>query len=284
LEPKIRMRFRFNFLRRHAALGLLALSAPLIGACAISQQEEVAMGRQYAAEINRQLPIIQDPAVNRYVSLLGDRLAAQGTRKIAYTFYVVNTDVINAFALPGGYIYINRGLIERSSNLSELAGVMAHEIGHVELRHGVKEMQRVQKANLGLSLAYILLGRSPGGVESAAVNVAGAAILSSYSREAESESDSLAVPMLVRSGIDPDGLVTFFKKLLDEQKTRPSAVEQWFSTHPLTEARIADTRAQISRYPASQLRNLTVNTPQFDAMKAQLRKYPPPPPQFRQQK
>jgi predicted Zn-dependent protease len=269
--------------RRIPALGLAALTA-IVAACAISQSEEIELGRQYAAEINRQLPIVDDPAVNRYVSLLGDQISSHGRRKIGYTFFVVNTDQVNAFALPGGFVYVNRGLIEQTANLSELAGVLAHEIAHVEERHSVKQLERVQRANLGGALASILLGGAGGGLAQAGINVAGTAILAGYSREAESEADSLGVILMVESGIDPTGMVTFFKRLLAEHERQPSLFEQWFSTHPLTEERIATTRAEIAALPPASLRNLTVDSRAYETMKAQLRQYPQPPPQFRTQR
>lgn len=271
-------------IRRRAALGLVAGLTAIVAACAISQSEEVQLGRQYAAELNRQLPIVQDAAVNRYVSMLGNQIASHGSRKIGYTFYVVNTDQVNAFALPGGFVYINRGLIEQTSNLSELAGVMAHEIAHVEERHSVKQLERVQRANLGGALASILLGGTAGGLAQTGINVAGTAILAGYSREAESQADSLGVILMVESGIDPNGMVTFFKRLLAEHERQPSTLEQWFATHPLTESRIAATRAEIAALPPSSLRDLTVDSKAYENMKAQLRRYPAPPPQYRTQR
>lgn len=266
-------------IRRRAQLALVAGLLTVMAACSISQREELELGRQYSAEINRQLPIVEDAAVNRYINLLGNQIASHGSRKIGYTFYVVNTDQVNAFALPGGYVYINRGLIEQTSNLSELAGVLAHEIAHVEERHSVEQIERVQRANLGGALASILLGG--GGLAQAGINIVGTAILAGHSREAEREADEVAITLLVNSGIDPNGLVTFFKKLLDERQRRPSAFEQWFSTHPLTEERIASTRAEIAALPPGTLRNLTVDSRAYENMKSQLRRYPAPPPQYR---
>lgn len=268
-------------LRRTALPGLVAGATLLTGACGISQQQEIELGRQYAAEINRELPIVEDATIHRYINLLGDRIARQGGRNIDYTFYVVNTAAVNAFAVPGGFIYVNRGLIERTENLSELAGVLAHEIGHVEERHSVEQLERMQRANLGLSMAYILLGRRPGTLEQAGVQVAGAAIFAGFSRSAENEADAVAVPLLVSAGINPNGLVSFFYKLLEEQQRQPSTVEQWFSTHPLTRDRIENVQSEINRIPQAQLRNLTVNTEQYEAFKSRLRSYRAPPAQFR---
>lgn len=263
-------------LRGLAAPGLVAGVATLAAGCGISQQEEVRLGRQYAAEINRELPLVQDPVANRYINLIGNRIARQGGRNIDYTFYIVNTPEVNAFAIPGGFVYVNRGLIEEADNLSELAGVVGHEIGHIEERHSIEQIERMQRANLGLSMAYILLGRSPGTLEQAGIQVAGAAIFAGFSRSAENEADEVAVRLLARAGIDPEGLVTFFEKLLAERQRRPSAVEQWFSTHPLTEDRIANTRALVQQIPESQRRNMIRNTEQFNEFKARVRQYPRP--------
>lgn len=270
-------------MRAHRATGLclLAGATTFAAGCAISPREEVELGQQYAAQINQQLPIVEDAAVNRYINLLGDRLARQGDRNIDYTFYIVNTDAVNAFAIPGGFIYLNRGLIEETDDLSELAGVMAHEIAHVEERHGVEQIERSQRTNLGLNLAYILLGRAPSGLERAAIQVGGTAIFASYSRGAENEADATAIPLLIGAGISPVGLVTFFEKLLEERERRPSTIEQWFSTHPLTEERMAEVRARIAQVPASQQRDLIVDSERYEEFKARLARYPAPPREFR---
>lgn len=239
------------------------------------------MGRQYAAQINAQLPIVDDGSINQYINSLGQQIASQGGRNLRYYFYVVNTDMVNAFAVPGGFVYVNRGLIEETDNLSELAGVLAHEIAHVELRHSAEQMERAQSANLGLNLAYILLGRAPSGVEQAAIQVGGSAWFANYSREAELEADELGVELAVNAGINPTGMVSFFQELLAERERRPSQLEQWFSTHPLTEDRIARTRQIINRYSASRLSSLTTNTRAYENFKTQLARYPAPPPEYR---
>ena len=145
---------------RYTVTGFVAATSIGIAACGVSTQQEVEIGSQYSAEINRQLPLVSNAQVTAYVNQLGRQIARQGGRGLNYTFYVVNSDVVNAFAIPGGYIYVNRGLIERMSNMSELAGVLAHEIGHVEQRHGIEQMERMQRANLGINLAYVLMGGS----------------------------------------------------------------------------------------------------------------------------
>jgi predicted Zn-dependent protease len=258
---------------RHALLpGLLVLSA-----CAVSTQQELDMGAQYSGQINRQLPIMYDATIQRAINVIGDDIARHGRRGMNYTFYVVNARQVNAFAVPGGYVYVNRGLIERTRNFTELAGVLAHEIGHVEERHGVEQMERLQNANIGLSLAYILLGRAPGGAERAAINVGGGLYLARYGREAENEADRVAIPLLMASGINPNGLVTMFETLLAEQRRSPSGVQQWFSTHPTTQDRIGATRSEINRLGSARLRGLRTSSGEYNSLKARLRQMAPAP-------
>lgn len=273
------MRSLIRFSRRQAAVLALSGAAAVAGcAPAISTEQEVQLGAQYAAEINRQLPIVQNPQVHYYINQVGNTIARQADpRGIQYTFYVVNSSQVNAFAVPGGYIYINRGLIERSNNLSELAGVLGHEIGHVVHRHGIEQMQRMQNAELGVNLAYILLGRAPSGVEQVGLQLGAGAFFARHSREAEREADQVAISYLINSGIHPQGLVSMFEHLLAEQQRTPSTVEQWFSTHPLTQERAADIQASINAIPQAQLNNLARDSNAFQQFRQQLRQLPAAP-------
>ncbi|HET7275922.1 MAG TPA: M48 family metallopeptidase [Longimicrobiaceae bacterium] len=266
-------------LRQSTAIAAVAVSTAAVGGCAssISTQQEMQLGAQYSAEINQQLPIVQDPTVHRYINQLGSSISSLvDPRGIPYTFYVVNSDVVNAFAVPGGYIYINRGLIERAENVSELAGVMAHEIGHVVERHSVEQMAKMQQAQVGIALGTILLGQ-PSQAAALGVNVLGSAIFAGFSRDAEREADMAAVQYLVTAGIDPRGMVTFFNELLAERERSPGAVEQWFSTHPLTTERIQNVQAAIDRLPPGTLANMTTDTPAFQQFKRRVRGLPGPP-------
>jgi predicted Zn-dependent protease len=263
-------------------MAFAAGTVTLAAGCGVSTQQEVEMGAQYASEINRQLPIVDDATLNRYINQVGNQLAAVTARTqregLRYQFFIVNSNVVNAFAVPGGYVYVNRGIIERADNLAELAGVVAHEIAHVEHRHGIDQMQKANNANLALTLGYVLLGRQPSGVEQAAIQVGGTLYFARHSREAENEADELAVPMLVAAGISPAGLPSFFEELIAERQRSPSSLEQWFSTHPLTEERIANTQRLVSQVPASQLRSLSTNTTAFTSFKSRMRSYRAPPP------
>ena len=262
-------------LRSGAVIVLLPVSV-FVAACAVSTQQELEMGAQYANQINSQLPILNDATVHRAINLIGDDIARYGRRGIDYTFYVVNARQVNAFAVPGGYIYVNRGLIERTGSFTELAGVLAHEIGHVEERHGVEQMEKMQSANLGVNLAYILLGRAPGGLERTALNLGAGAYFAKHSREAENEADRVAMPLMVSARIHPAGLVTMFERLMAEQRRSPSSVETWFSTHPTTQDRINTTRAALNRYSASQLRGMRTSSSEYNTLKSRLRQLPAP--------
>jgi beta-barrel assembly-enhancing protease len=254
---------------------VVALSGATVAAgCApqVTTQQEVAMGADYAAQINRQLPLVNDAATVRYINELGRSIAARADQRgIPYNFYIVNSDAVNAFAVPGGHIYLNRGLIERASNVSEVSGVLAHEIAHVVQRHGIEQWRRAQTAEMGLQVLYgVLLGRQPGAVEGAAIQVGGTAVFAGYSREAERDADREAVNYLVASGISPNGLVTFFEKLMELQQREPGQVEQWFATHPTTRERIELTRQMIDQTPGARAPGLATNTQAFQNFRTRL--------------
>jgi len=261
---------------RASVLTALLPASLLLGACAISQQQEMQLGAQSAGDINRQVPIVSDAAVHQYINVLGDQIGRYGSRGIDYTFYVVNSDVVNAFSVPG-YVYVDRGLIMRTSNWTELAGVLAHEIGHVEDRHSVEAMERANGANMGLNLAYILLGRNPGSVEGTAVGLGGTAVLARYSRGAESEADQTAIQLLMAARIDPRGLPTFFQKLLNDEQRSSAGVGQWFATHPTNTDRISATRSAIARLPAAQMRGLSTSSNTYNSLKSRIRSLPAAP-------
>jgi len=248
-------------------------------ACGISTQQEVQMGTEYAAQINQELPIVQDAEVNRYVNVLGDSIARLAdNRGIDYTFYVVNAHEINAFAVPGGFIYVNRGLIDRTQNLSQLAGVLGHEIGHVVRRHSVQQMEKAQGANIGLVLGCTLINICGSQAANAAIQIGGSALFAKFGRDDEREADQEAIANVVRAKIHPRGIPEMFEILLAERTTNPSGVEGWFSTHPGEEDRVRETQATIAKIDPAILATLTTNTSNFAAFKARVRALPAPPP------
>jgi predicted Zn-dependent protease len=247
--------------------------------CGISQQQEVQMGQEYAQQINAQLPIVQDPELNRYINVLGDSIARLTSRKdLDWHFFIVDAKDVNAFAVPGGFVYVNRGLIERADQMDELAGVLGHEIGHVVRRHTVKQMQKAQGANIGVTLACILTSICNSQVAGAAINIAGGAVFARFSRQDEAEADAEGFKNTVRAGISPAGMVSMFRKLLDERNSRPGAVESWFLTHPLEEDRIRAVQALINTVPPPQLAQLGTDSRNFHAFKSRLQSLPPSPP------
>ena len=256
----------------------IAVTCSLV-ACGISQQQEVQMGQEYAQQINAQLPIIQDPEVNRYINVLGDSISRLTSRKdLDWHFFIVDSKEVNAFAVPGGFVYVNRGLIERADKMDEVAGVLGHEIGHVLRRHTIKQMEKAQGANVGITLACVLTGVCNSQVANAAIQIGGGALFARFSRGDEAEADQEGFNNVVRAGISPEGMVSMFQKLLEERKTRPAGVEAWFLTHPLEEDRIAAIQARINQLPPNSLANLGTDTRNFHTFKARLQSLPPSPP------
>jgi len=261
---------------------LILAAAPLafaLGACAVSQQQEVQMGQQYSQQIAQELPIIQDQEINRYINVLGDSIARLTKRAdLEWHFFVVDSKEVNAFAVPGGYVYVNRGLIERADRMDELAGAVGHEIGHVVRRHTVKQMQQQQTAGIGVQLGCILLRACESQAAQAGINVAAGALFAKFSRADETEADQEGFKNVVAAGISPEGMVSLFQKLLEERQTKPAGVDAWFQTHPLEESRIADVQGLINTLPPAQLARLSTDSRAFQSFKARLASLPPSPP------
>lgn len=267
-------------MRRILAGVLLAVT---VAGCGVSTQQEVALGAQYSQQINSQLPIVQDPEVNRYINVLGDSIARLTSRgDLEWHFFVVNSPEVNAFAVPGGYIYVNRGLIDRAKNLSQLAGVLGHEIGHVVKRHTIKQMQQQQGAQVGVTLGCVLLNVCGSEIAQAGINIAGGAIFAKFSRDDETQADEVGIDNVVRAGISPKGIPEMFQILLNERQADPGAVELWFGTHPTEESRISDTQAIINKIDPAIIRSLTYDSPRFHDFKQRVQALPAPPPQRRQ--
>ncbi|MBI4553243.1 MAG: M48 family metalloprotease [Candidatus Latescibacteria bacterium] len=247
---------RVRAMRRAIGIALVvALTLPGCGKALrnfnlISDQEESQLGQQFSREIEQEIKLWRNPEVVDYIDDLGQRLVQHSQRSdIPYHIKVVDTDEVNAFAIPGGYLYVNRGLISAAENESELAGVMGHEIGHVVGRHGSKQLSKQYGLQIITSL---ILGENPGFVRQLAGGFAGfggQVGLLRYSREAETEADLYSVHELYDAGIDPQGMATFFEKLLALHDTEPGGLEKLFSTHPPTRERIAIVRAEIAKLP-----------------------------------
>ena len=216
----------------------------------ISLEEEWALGQKLSDDLAKQLDLVNDPLVLEYVNRVGNRLVSQTQMAdLPWQFHVVRDEAVNAFNIPGGHVYINTGLIQAADNASELIGVMGHEIGHGVARHGTEQLSRTY----GLSiLAGLLLGSDPQAYQQILAQILGTGAIARFSRAAEREADELAVRYVYTGGYDPAGLITFFRKLLQEGRAGRNAVEGFFATHPLTEDRIRYTQALIDQLPPKQ--------------------------------
>jgi len=235
--------------RARRSASLLALFAIACGT--LSVPEEQSLGRQMAGETRRGLVFVYDPVVQGYVRGIGESiLRAAGPQPFEYHFYVVEDDQINAFAGPAGYIYIYTETILAARNASELAGVIAHEIGHVQRRHIANNYNRQRNTQIGYRAAVLAAAMLGGGAAASAAQVGGGlaavAYLNSFGREAEMEADSFAVETLPRAGYDPNGLVTFFETLQRESKGETT---DFLSSHPATADRAQAAREQIAAHP-----------------------------------
>jgi predicted Zn-dependent protease len=249
--------------------GLLLL--PALAACGgTSLREEAELGAAYAAEVQREVRLIRDPAAVAELNRLGKQLAerADSTSR-EYTFYLVDSPEVNAFAVPGGHIFVNRGLIESADQASEFAGVLGHEIAHVTERHGIEQMEKRRGAGAVITLIYVVLGRDPGIVEQVAIQAGGAAVFARYGRAAEREADQRAVQTLPAAGYDPEGVATFFEALLEQQAREPGLLDTWFASHPTSQERVQNARTMIRTLNIDTAR-LADDTPEYQAFRTRV--------------
>jgi hypothetical protein len=233
-----------------------------------SIESEIRMGKSYATQIESSLKLVTDPAVNEYVNRIGQNLVRNSDAKVPFTIKVVDSDVINAMALPGGFFYVNSGLILAADNEAELAGVMAHEIAHVCARHTTRQLTRYQFANYA-SLPLIFIG---GGIGLAAREAAGIGIpmtFLKFSRSFEAEADYLGIQYMYKAGYDPNEFVNFFEKIQAQEKKKPGSMAKVFTDHPQTPDRITKSQEEIATIlpPKDQY---IETTSEFNDMKSRL--------------
>jgi beta-barrel assembly-enhancing protease len=236
-----------------------------------SLEKEIALGKQLAQEVERSSKLIDDPVVTEYVNRVGQNLVRNSDARVPFTIKVIDSDEVNAFALPGGFFYVNSGLILRAQEESELAGVMAHEISHVAARHGTKNATKGQILQLA-TVPLILLG--PAGLAGyglyEGLNVALPVTFLKFSRDAEREADFLGLQYMYKAGYDPNAYVTFFERIQADEKRRPGTIPKVFSTHPPTPERIANAQKEIARILPNRPEYI-VTTSEFDNVKERLR-------------
>jgi predicted Zn-dependent protease len=258
-------------------ISLAILCTLALTACDVSEDQEVAIGSETAQQIQEQLPLVSDPYINSYINELGDTIAFRTSRSgLDWHFYVVNSHQVNAFALPGGFIYVNRGLIESTTRADELAGVLGHEIGHVIQRHSVKQMQSQQKVGAVATLACTLTNLCDSQLGQAAINIGGTAVIARHSRADEIQADSEAIENVLKVNIDPEGIPALFEVLVQQRKREPTIVEGWFATHPLEESRIDHARQLIAKSGADRASGLMQDLPSYAAFKRRVEMLPEP--------
>lgn len=213
-----------------------------------SLDKEIAIGRQLAAEVERSAQFVTDPIVTEYVNRVAQNIVLHSDARVPFTIKVIDSNEINAFALPGGFLFVNRGLVEAAESEAELAGVIAHEVAHVAARHGVEQASKGELVNW-LSIPLIFLGGWGGYIARQAAGLAIPLGFLKFSRGAEKEADRLAAQYMWATGYDPNALITFFEKLQAKNKKKPGTLAKVFSTHPLTDDRIKEVRALLARFP-----------------------------------
>jgi predicted Zn-dependent protease len=236
-----------------------------------SLEREISLGKALAQEVERSSKLIDDPIVTEYVNRVGQNLVRNSDAKVPFTIKVIDSDEVNAFALPGGFFYVNSGLILRAQEESELAGVMAHEIAHVAARHGTKNATKGEMTQIAAMVGSIFIPYTWAGYAMyQGLNLAIPLTFLKFSRDAEREADFLGLQYMYKAGYDPNSYVTFFERIQADEKRRPGTIPKVFSTHPPTPDRIENSQKEIARIlPARN--EYIVTSSEFDSVKGRLR-------------
>jgi predicted Zn-dependent protease len=233
-----------------------------------SLEKEIALGKSVAQDIERQAKIIDDSVISEYVNRVGQNLVRNSDVKVPVTIKVIDAEEVNAFALPGGFFFVNSGLLLRAETEAEMAGVMAHEIAHIAARHGTRQATRGQIVNLA-TIPLIFMGGWAGyGARQAASVLIPVGFLS-FSRGFETEADLLGLQYLYKAGYDPEAFVDFFEKLQSDEKRKPGTMAKVFSSHPLTDDRITNSQKNIQELLKAKP-EYVVTTSEFNDVKNRL--------------
>jgi Zn-dependent protease with chaperone function len=251
-----------------ALIGKRKLNSGLFASMSMSTEKEIAMGRQLSAEIDRQAKLIEDPVITEYVNRVGQNIVLNSDAKIPFTIKVIDADEVNAFALPGGFFYVNKGLLLAADNEAEIAGVMAHEIAHVTARHAVETQAKGMLAQVGLIAGSIFLGGIPGAILQNTAGLGLGAGFAKFSRDAEREADKLGVQYLYAAGYDPGAMSTMFEKLASQNKKKPGFFSKTFGSHPQSIDRLEASKSLVARFPERE--EYVLNTSEFQRVKNRL--------------
>jgi len=233
-----------------------------------SLDTEIKMGKQYAMQVENSVKMVQDPVVNEYVNRIGQNLVRNSDAQVPFSIKVIDSDEVNAFALPGGFFYVNSGLILAADEEAELAGVMAHEIAHVCARHGMRQMTRANWANIG-TIPLIFVG---GGIGYAVYEAAGLGLpltFMKFQRNFEAEADYLGLQYMYKTGYDPQAFISFFEKIQAKEKKKPGTLAKAFASHPQTPDRIEASQKEIATILPAKAQYI-VSTSEFDDVKSRL--------------
>jgi predicted Zn-dependent protease len=233
-----------------------------------SVEKQIAMGKSYAQQVESTVKLVQDPVITEYVNRVGQNLVRNSDSQVPFTIKVIDSDEINAFALPGGFFYVNSGLILAADEEAELAGVMAHEIAHVAACHAARENTRGNLMNMA-TIPLIFVG---GGIGYAGYEAAGLALpmtFMKFSRNFESEADYLGLQYMYKTGYDPQAFVSFFEKVQAQEKKKPGTLAKAFSSHPQTPDRISKSEEEINQILPARPQYL-ISTSEFDDVKSRL--------------
>jgi len=249
-------------------IGKRNINGGIISKMSGSTEKEVRLGREAAAEVDRQAKFIEDPLITEYVNRVGQNIVLHSDAKVPFTIKVIDSDEVNAFALPGGFFYVNKGLVLAADNEAELAGVMAHEIAHVAARHAVENQTKANLLEYAALGASIFLGGIPGMIYQNTAGIGLLGLFMKFSRGAEEEADKLGVQYMYAAGYDPGAMATMFEKLEAKNKKKPGFVSRAFASHPAPPERRAAALALAARFPEHE--EYVISSSEFQRVKARL--------------
>ena len=249
-------------------IGKRNINKGIIAGMSGSTEKEVRLGRELAAQVDREAKFVDDPVITEYINRVGQNIVLHSDAKVPFTIKVIDSDEVNAFALPGGFFYVNKGLMLAADNEAELAGVMAHEIAHVAARHAVENNKKAELAQYAVLIPSIILGGGLGQLIYQGGGFASMLGFMKFTRGAEEEADKLGVQYMYAAGYDPTAMATMFEKLESKNKKKPGFISKLFATHPAPPERRAASLALAARFPERE--EYVISSSEFQRVKSRL--------------